>query len=73
MSVKLITGLKTTADIESQDDGARIYSTISSADRVLNVGSYWGYEIISNNCVRIKGWRSFDTRTTRKASSEHLH
>lgn len=54
MSVKLITGLKTTADIESQDDGARIYSTISSADRVLNVGSYWGYEIISNNCVRIK-------------------
>ena len=54
MSVKLITGLKTTADIESQDDGARIYSTISSADRVLNVGSYWGYEIISNNCVRVK-------------------
>ena len=54
MSVKLITGLKTTADIESQDDGARIYGTVSSGDRVLNVGNKWAYQTISNNCIRIK-------------------
>ena len=54
MAVKLITGLKNEADIESQDDGARIYGTISSGDRILNVGNKWGYEVISNNCVRIK-------------------
>ena len=54
MAVKLITGLKTTADIESQDDGARIYGTISKGDRVLNVGNKWAYQTISNNCIRIK-------------------
>ncbi len=55
MSVKLITGLKTTADIESQDDGARIYGTISNKDRVLEIsGNLWGPQIISNNCIRIK-------------------
>ena len=54
MAVKLITGLKTTADIESQDDGARIYGTVSSGDRVLNVGTKWAYQTISNNCIRIK-------------------
>ena len=54
MAIKLITGLKTTANIESQDDGARIYGTISSGDKVLNVGSKLIYQIISNNLVRIK-------------------
>ncbi len=54
MAVKLITGLKATADIESQDDGARIYGTISKGDRVLNVGNKWAYQTISNNCIRIK-------------------
>ena len=54
MAIKLITGLKTTTDIESQDDGARIYGTISSGDRVLNAGSRWAYQVISNNLVRIK-------------------
>ena len=54
MAIKLITGLKTTADIESGDDGARIYGTVSSSDRVLNVGSCWEYQIISSNLVRIK-------------------
>ena len=54
MAIKLITGLKTTADIESGDDGARIYGTMSSGDRVLNAGSLWAYQIISNNLVRIK-------------------
>ena len=39
MSIKLITGLKETEDIQSQDDGARIYGTISSGDQVLEVGS----------------------------------
>lgn len=54
MAIKLITGLKTVEDIESQDDGARIYATISNGDRVINVGEKFGYQIISNNCVRIK-------------------
>ena len=54
MAVKLITGLRVTADIESGDDGARIYGTISSSDRVLNVGNLWAYQIISSNLVRIK-------------------
>lgn len=54
MAIKLITGLKNTADIESQDDGARIYGTISTNDRVLNVGNRLAYEIITNNLVRIK-------------------
>ena len=54
MSIKLITGLKETEDIQSEDDGARIYGTISSGDRVLEVGEKFAYQIISNNCVRIK-------------------
>ena len=54
MAIKLITGLKTTADIEAQDDGARIYGTISNNDRVLNVGNRFAHQIISNNLVRIK-------------------
>ncbi|MDQ5984287.1 MAG: hypothetical protein RUMPE_01334 [Eubacteriales bacterium SKADARSKE-1] len=54
MAIKLITGLKTAADIESQDDGARIYGTISSSDRILDVGNKWAYQTISNNLVRIK-------------------
>ena len=54
MAIKLITGLKTTADIEAQDDGARIYGTISNNDRVLNVGSRFAHQIISSNSVRIK-------------------
>ena len=54
MSIKLITGLKTTADIQSEDDGGRIYGTISTGDKVLDVGEKLNYEIISNNCVRIK-------------------
>lgn len=54
MSIKLITGLKTTADIQSEDDGARIYGTISTGDIVLDVGEKFNYEIKSNNCVRIK-------------------
>lgn len=54
MAVKLITGLKETQDIQSEDDGARIYGTISSEDRVLDVGEKFAYQIITNNCVRIK-------------------
>ena len=54
MEIKLITGLRETEDIQSQDDGARIYGTISSCDRVLEVGEKFAYQIISNNCVRIK-------------------
>ena len=54
MAIKLITGLKETEDIQSEDDGARIYGTISSGDRVLEVGEKFAYQIISNNCVRIK-------------------
>ena len=37
MAIKLITGLKETEDIQSEDDGARIYGTISSGDRVLDI------------------------------------
>lgn len=54
MAIKLITGLKETEDIQSEDDGARIYGTISSGDRVLEVGDEFDFQIISNNCVRIK-------------------
>lgn len=54
MAVKLITGLKEAQDIQSEDDGARIYGTISSEDRVLDVGEKFAYQIITNNCVRIK-------------------
>ena len=54
MAIKLITGLKESEDIQSEDDGARIYGTISSGDRVLEVGEKFAYQIISNNCVRIK-------------------
>ena len=54
MAIKLITGLKETEDIQSEDDGARIYCTISSGDQVLEVGEKFTYQIISNNCVRIK-------------------
>ena len=50
----MITGLKETQDIQSEDDGARIYGTISSEDRVLDVGEKFAYQIITNNCVRIK-------------------
>lgn len=54
MAIKLITGLRETQDIQSEDDGARIYGTISSEDRVLAVGERLAYQVISNNCVRIK-------------------
>ena len=54
MAIKLITGLRETQDIQSEDDGARIYGTISSEDRVLAVGEKLAYQVISNNCVRIK-------------------
>ena len=54
MAIKLITGLKTAADIESEDDGARLYGTISGGDRILDVGNKWDYQIISNNSVRVK-------------------
>ena len=72
MAVKLITGLKTTADIESQDDGARIYGTVSSGDRVLNVGTKWAYQTISNNCIRIKdGEALMQGRHVRQAPSTY--
>lgn len=54
MAIKLITGLKEVEDIQSEDDGARVYSTFSNADRVLEVGEKFEYQIISNNCIRIK-------------------
>lgn len=54
MSVKLITGTRIEKDIKSEDDGARIYATISGGDKVLDAGEKFGYSIISNNCVRIK-------------------
>ncbi len=54
MAIKLITGLRETQDIQSEDDGARIYGTISSEDRVLAVGEKLAYQVISNDCVRIK-------------------
>ena len=54
MAIKLITGLREAEDIQSEDDGARIYGTISRGDRVLEVGEKFAYQIISNNCVRIK-------------------
>ena len=72
MAVKLITGLKSEADIESQDDGARIYGTISNGDRVLNVGSKWAYQTISNNCIRIKdGEALMQGRHVRQAPSTY--
>lgn len=54
MAVKIITGTRLENNVQSEDDGARIYGTISTGDRVLNVGEKLNYEIVSNNCVRIK-------------------
>ena len=54
MAIKLITGLKGIEDIQSEDDGARVYSSITKEDRVLEVGEKFGYQIMSNNSVRIR-------------------
>ena len=72
MAIKLITGLKETEDIQSEDDGARIYGTISSGDRVMEVGEKFTYQIISNNCVRIKsGELLMQGRHARQASNTY--
>lgn len=54
MAIKLITGTRPEQNVKSEDDGARLYGTISTGDRVLNVSESFGYEVISNNTVRIK-------------------
>lgn len=54
MSVNLITGYAGTAHITSAGDGAINAGMYTTAKYVFNVGEKFGYEIISNNLIRIK-------------------
>ena len=54
MSVNLITGYAGTAHITSAGDGAVNAGMFGSGKYVLNIGEKFGYEVISNNLIRIK-------------------
>lgn len=54
MSVNLITGYAGTAHITAAGDGAVNAGMFGSGKYVLNVGEKFGYEVISNNLIRIK-------------------
>lgn len=60
MSVNLITGYAGTAHITSAGDGAVNAGMFGSGKYVLNVGEKFGYEIISNNLIRIKSGYAID-------------
>lgn len=60
MSVNLITGYAGTAHITAAGDGAVNAGMFGSGKYVLNIGEKFGYEIISNNLIRIKSGYAID-------------
>lgn len=54
MSIKILTAYTGDAHIESADDGAKFAGIIGTGKYVLNVGSKFEAEIVSNNLIKIK-------------------